>query len=493
MFRKLSIRRQLSLATLGASGLALLFASAAFVAYDRVSFKEALVRRLSGEADIVGLNSSPPLLFDDPSSAARTLAVLKVEPHVAAAAIYDAKGILFASYVRSGPAGAEPPALLPAAPGPRGHVFEADRLVVTRPIVSDRQTLGTVFLASDLDELNERLLRHGGIVLLVFLASLGVASLVELQAQRTIADPLLRLADTARRVSEQKDFRVRASAPGDNEIGMLVRTFNDMLEGLQARDAELQRRLEERTALLVRAEEANRLKDEFLATLSHELRTPLQAIIAWATALRNGGLAPDVVTRGLDTILRNADAQRRMIDDLLDTSRIVIGGFRLEQERVDLAAVLETAVESLRPAAEAKGLELRATLDRAAGPVLGDSVRLQQLAFNLLSNATKFTPSGGRIDVTLERSGSQALLRVADSGAGIPPDFMPHLFDRFRQADASSTRRHAGLGLGLAIVKQIAELHGGSVRAVSAGVGKGAVFEVTLPLMSPASDGAVRE
>jgi signal transduction histidine kinase len=480
--RDLSIRRQLSLATLGASGLALLFASAAFVAYDRVSFKDGLVRRLSGEADIVGSNSATALLFDDARAATQTLAGLRVEPHVDSAAIYDAKGILFASYVRPGKAGADPPPLLPAAPGSTGHAFEANRLVLTRPLVFDRQTVGRVYLQADLDELRERLLRHGGIVLLVFLGSLGVAFLVELQAQRAIADPLLRLADTARRVSEEKDFRVRAAAPGRNEIGRLVRTFNDMLEGLQGRDAELQRRLEERTALLVGAEEANRLKDQFLATLSHELRTPLQSILAWAAALRNGGLSDEVAARGLATILRNADAQRRLIDDLLDTSRIVSGGLRLELEDVDLAAMLDAMVESFRPAAEAKGVKLHVKLDRAIGLIQGDTGRLQQLASNLLSNAIKFTPAGGQVEVTLERADSHAVLRFADTGVGMARDFLPHAFDRFRQADASSTRRHGGLGLGLAIVKQIAELHGGSVSARSDGEGTGATLEVKLPL-----------
>ena len=231
------------------------------------------------------------------------------------------------------------------------------------------------------------------------------------------------------------------------------------------------------------AERVGRVKDEFLATLSHELRTPLSSILGWATLLQRDGLPADDVQKGVRTIERNARHQGRIIDDLLDMSRIISGKVRLDVQRVDVAAMIQSAVESIRPAAQAKDIRLQVTLDPKAGPIKGDANRLQQIAWNLLSNAVKFTPKGGRVQLVLERVDSHIEISVADNGEGVRPEFLPHVFDRFVQADPSTTRRHGGLGLGLSIVKQLAELHGGSVRARSPGVGQGATFIVVLPLL----------
>jgi PAS domain S-box-containing protein len=230
------------------------------------------------------------------------------------------------------------------------------------------------------------------------------------------------------------------------------------------------------------AERASRMKDEFLSTLSHELRTPLHAILGWSQVLTRRGSAD--LSKGLEVIERNARAQTQIIDDLLDMSRIVSGKVRLDVQRVDLAAVARLAVDTVRPGADAKGVRLQVVLDPLAGPINGDPNRLQQVLWNILSNAVKFTPRGGRVQVLLERINSHLELSVVDSGQGIAPEFLPHVFDRFSQADASNTRRHAGLGLGLAIVKQLVELHGGSVRAKSAGLSQGATFSIKLPLQS---------
>jgi signal transduction histidine kinase/CheY-like chemotaxis protein/PAS domain-containing protein len=229
------------------------------------------------------------------------------------------------------------------------------------------------------------------------------------------------------------------------------------------------------------AERLGRTKDDFLATLSHELRTPLMAILGWAAVLARGGDA-DIVARGVDAIMRSAKAQSQLIDDLLDMGRIVSGKVRLDVQPTDLAAVIDAALDVVRPAAEAKEITLRRVLDPRAGPVSGDAQRLQQVVWNLLSNAVKFTPKGGRIDVRLERVGSQVEITVADTGAGISTEFLPHVFDRFSQSDESITRKHGGLGLGLSIVRHLVELHGGSVTATSAGLGEGATFCVRLPL-----------
>ena len=225
------------------------------------------------------------------------------------------------------------------------------------------------------------------------------------------------------------------------------------------------------------------MKDQFLATLSHELRTPLSAIVGWSRLLRSGKLDGDDVEQGLDAIDRNAKIQTQLIEDLLDLSRIISGTLRLDIQRVNLTEVIDAALATILPAAEAKGVRIVKIFDSLTGPVPGDPARLQQVVWNLLSNAVKFTPRAGRIQVLLERVNSHVEITVTDTGIGIKPEFLPFVFDRFRQADGSTTRRHGGLGLGLSIVKQLVEMHGGTVRAKSPGEDQGSTFCVALPLL----------
>ncbi|QRO00796.1 PAS domain S-box protein [Archangium violaceum] len=234
-----------------------------------------------------------------------------------------------------------------------------------------------------------------------------------------------------------------------------------------------------------RAEQASRLKDDFLCVLSHELRTPLTAILGWTQILRTRELTPEKRVRALETVERNARAQTQLIEDLLDVNRIVSGKLRLDLRPTHPVKLIESALDVVRPAAEAKGIHLQTRLDIHTGPLLGDPDRLQQVVWNLLSNAVKFTPQGGCVTVSLSRSSSHVELQVCDTGDGIPPSFLKHLFERFRQADASSTRRYGGLGLGLSIVRHLVELHGGTVEAHSEGKGRGASFTVRLPLVAP--------
>jgi signal transduction histidine kinase/ActR/RegA family two-component response regulator len=229
------------------------------------------------------------------------------------------------------------------------------------------------------------------------------------------------------------------------------------------------------------AESANRMKDEFLATVSHELRTPLNAIIGWSHMLREGRLDAQTSAKALETIERNAQSQAQLVEDILDVSRVVTGKLSLKMSMVDLALVINTAVDSVQSAADSKKIAVEVTIDPSARQVLGDVNRLQQIVWNLLSNAIKFTPVSGKVAVRLGREGANIQIRVSDSGQGIAPEFLPFVFDRFRQADATSTRRHGGLGLGLSIVRYLAELHGGLVSVESAGVGHGATFTVSLP------------
>lgn len=232
------------------------------------------------------------------------------------------------------------------------------------------------------------------------------------------------------------------------------------------------------------AERTSRIKDEFLATLSHELRTPLSAILGWTQILSGTDNSAEEISEGVAVISRNARVQAQIIDDLLEMSRVTSGKIRLDVQPIAIDDVIEAAVATVRPAADAKGVRIEAALEPLEPPITGDANRLQQIFWNLLSNAVKFTPPGGEVRVQMEAHPSLIEVRVTDTGEGIARDFLPHVFDRFRQADSSSTRRHAGLGLGLAIVRQLVELHGGSVRAESEGEGRGSTFTVLLPLVA---------
>ena len=231
-----------------------------------------------------------------------------------------------------------------------------------------------------------------------------------------------------------------------------------------------------------RAEEASRAKDELLGVTSHELRTPLNAILGWVRMLRSGNLSDDKRERALETIERNAKIQVQLVEDLLDFNRVITGKLRLALAPLEPAQAVEAAVDVIRPAADAKNVRLQVLLDPDAGTLNGDADRLQQVVWNLLSNAVKFTPKGGRVYVRMQREDSHVEIVVADTGAGIAPAFLPHVFQPFRQQDATATRAHGGLGLGLAIVKHLVELHGGSIEARSEGEGKGATFVVRLPV-----------
>jgi signal transduction histidine kinase/ActR/RegA family two-component response regulator len=279
--------------------------------------------------------------------------------------------------------------------------------------------------------------------------------------------------------------------PSERELRLMdlhARIAADAIENARLHQR-LQQELEDRKQSLARehiaraeAESANRMKDEFLATVSHELRTPLNAILGWAHILRAG--APDEATmaRGMEVIERNAQTQAQLVEDILDASRVITGSLRLTRGRVDLAAVINIATDSVRLGAEGKGIELVAVLDPAARQISGDASRLQQMVWNLLTNAIKFTSPGGRVEIRLARIDGYAQIQVTDTGEGIAPQFLPFIFDRFRQADSTITRRHGGLGLGLAIVRHLAELHEGTVDAESAGEGYGATFTIRLPL-----------
>src|SRR5215216_2971060 len=278
----------------------------------------------------------------------------------------------------------------------------------------------------------------------------------------------------ARDITEQKQARKAL----DEALERLKLALD---EAKKAR-SEAERTAAENERLYRKAEESSRLKEEFLATISHELRTPLSAILGWARMLRMGQLSPENSAKALDTIERNARAQAQLVDDLLDVSRIITGKLRMDVRPSDPNSFIDAAVEAVRPAADAKGVRIQKVVDTGPISIPGDPVRLQQVVWNLLSNAIKFTPRGGRVQIRSERVNSHLEIVVSDTGQGISAEFLPHVFDRFRQADQKTSRQHGGMGLGLAIVRHLVEMHGGTVTAMSDGEGQGATFTVMLPI-----------
>ncbi|MEH2174876.1 PAS domain-containing hybrid sensor histidine kinase/response regulator [Nostoc sp.] len=265
-------------------------------------------------------------------------------------------------------------------------------------------------------------------------------------------------------------------------------------------DLEMAEELAQRAAFAIenaqlyrQAQEANRIKEEFLAIVSHELRTPLNSILGWVQVIRTRKLDEAATSKALETIERNAKLQRKLIEDILDISRIVQGKIRLNIAKVDLVPIIQAAIEAIHPTSEIKDIQVESNIDFSVGQVMGDAERLQQVVWNLLSNAVKFTPSGGRVEVHLEQVNSNVQITVSDTGKGISTDFLPYIFERFRQADSTTTRVDNGLGLGLAIVHHLVEMHSGTVYAFSEGEGKGATFTVSLPLVEPQPEQSIKE
>ena len=293
----------------------------------------------------------------------------------------------------------------------------------------------------------------------------------------TIVGMLGFVQDISTRKSNEETLRKQAE-----ELRTLNESVTRLYQTATKARAEAEKAAAENERLYRQAEESSRLKEEFLATISHELRTPLSAILGWTRMLRMGQLSPENSAKALDTIERNARAQSQLVDDLLDVSRIITGKLRMDVRPSDPSSFIDAAVEAVRPAADAKGVRVQKVIDTGPISIPGDPVRLQQVVWNLLSNAIKFTPRGGRVQIRSERVNSHLEIVVSDTGQGISPDFLPHVFDRFRQADQKTSRQHGGMGLGLAIVRHLVEMHGGTVSANSEGEGKGATFTVSLPI-----------
>lgn len=447
------------------SGVAILAVCFLLAVIEYANLRRETLASLESQTMLVAMNSGAPLAFADRYSAAEALDAFRARPAVASATLFDVNGTAFATYRRGGETPATPLA-----------VAFTERWVRQVAPVEDRgQMLGRIEVTYDLRDMQVHLWRSLLLSALVSLAAVATVYLFSLRIKHVLVKPIALLGQTARQISETKDFSLRATKVSEDELGIFTDSFNGMLEQIQKQDREIQ-------ASRLEALQASQLKDEFLATLSHELRTPMTPILGWAQILQRSSNDPAKVLQAAEVIERNARAQNRIVDDLLDMSRIISGKVRLDVRLTDLGAVVDAALDTVAAAAQARGIVLEKDLEPGMPRVRADPHRLQQVLWNLLSNAIKFTGSGGRVCVLARRAGANVELAVRDTGQGIAAGFLPYVFERFRQADSSNTRQHAGLGLGLAIVKELVELHGGSVRAESAGRGLGSTFTVRLPL-----------
>src|SRR5882724_9423276 len=494
-----SITTKLTTMNMLVSGAALLLACAAFITYDLVSFRDGMVHNLSIQAQVAGSNSVSALLFSDPHSAENTLSALKAAPNIVSAGIYTLDGRAFATYQRD--LGTQDFKLPPIPVGQtEAHWFKDRELVLVHMIVFQGKPTGVVYIRSDLQEMTRRFKRYAGIAAMVLLVSLIAALLVASVFQRAVAEPIVHLAEISRIVSRDKNYSMRATPTGNHdEPDLLIGAFNEMLGQIQEREgalrkvhAQLERRVEARTAELAAAnktlalqnrevERATRLKSKFLASMSHELRTPLNAIVGFSDLLAEqtaGGLN-DKQKRFVNHIKQGSSHLLQLINDILDLSKIEAGQLELRCEDFQVENALPEVLSTIRPLAMAKNIQVQDTLE-ADWAVYADRVRFKQILYNLVSNAVKFTPKGGRIAIDCHQDENSIRISVTDTGIGIRPEDQAIIFDEFRQVEGTAEANHQGTGLGLAITKRLVEQQGGRI-SVESELGKGSRFVFTLP------------
>ena len=464
-----SIRGKLLLLIVAVTFIALFVSAIALVVYEARTYRERWVQDLQTQAEILGVSSIAALAFNDKTAAKENLDLLRARPAILAAAIYDEHGSIFASFL--GNERQQIPDRLRAAKD--SAVVEGGRVLLAQRI-SDRNTYqGAVYLVATYG-LYERIAGYSAILAAVMLLSLALAVLVGSWLQKKITEPLLAVTDTAHRVIETRDFSLRVSKTTSDEIGYLVDAFNGML-------AEIGTRAD---ALIA----ADAMKDQFLATLAHELRNPLAAISNAVHILKVARDNPKMLDAAQGMMERQLKQLVRLVDDLLDVSRITTGKLTLRLAPVSMVDVLKNAVEIARPMIASRHHDLSVTLPDAPIRLTADATRLAQVFSNLLNNAAKYTDEQGRIELATRIEGDSIVVDVTDDGIGIAPGLMPRVFDMFTQADTALDRQvQTGLGVGLALAKRLVELHGGTIEAHSEGIGRGSRFTVRLPSLGTAA------
>jgi len=483
-FQSQPIHRKLVLTSMAKTSVVLFAAMVTLLALDAVRFQTIARQDATSLAAMVAEHTRAALAFDDRLGLTETISTLRLRPQVQRGCVFDRAGGLVAEYTR--PGFVCPPSLVDAA--------DASALAATAPVRHEGEVIGHVYVDRDWAILRDRLVTAALASLVVLILAASVMFVVSSRLHRNISEPIRQLANAASLMGQSDEFQMPMIKVRPDEVGQLVAAFGAMADRVRATNLDLsltndalrreidERRViqAERETLLQREREANRIKDEFLATVSHELRTPLNAIVGWAHILVTTNPDRATVAKAAASLHRNAQAQSRVIDDLIDISRIVTGKLRVQTEPVDLRNVVDAAVEAIRSEADHAGVSLTVSLPSTNCVIMGDRDRLRQIVWNLLSNAVKFAPKG-KVRVSIVQEDGHLRFVVADNGVGIAAAFLPKVFDRFRQADSSITREHGGLGIGLAVVKELVELHDGEIGVESPGPGAGATFTVTFP------------
>jgi len=474
--RHFPISKKLTWMNMLVSGVAVLLACAAFSAYDLYTFRVGIVRNASIQAQIIGDNTVSALLFNDQQQAEKTLSAVGANPHLTYAQIYGRDGQPFAGYWHGRPGETRVLPLIPAGQV-EAHWFRQAHLELARAIVFQGKTIGTVYIRSDLAAMSDRLRTYALIVVAVFLTSWLVALLISKMSQRVISEPVVGLAETARIVSRQKNYSIRAAATGNHdEVSTLIEAFNEMLAQIQQHERalrraqnELEQRVQERTTQLAAAnrelefrnlevERATKLKSKFLASMSHELRTPLNAIVGFSDLLaeQTAGQLNEKQHRFVNHIKQGSAHLLQLINDILDLSKIEAGQLEFRYENFQVKEALPEVLSTIRPLAMAKNIQVQDKFN-TDGAVYADRIRFKQILYNLLSNAVKFTPKGGRIDIECYDEADFVGLSVSDTGIGIRAEEQKLVFEEFRQVEGSAESSQEGTGLGLAITKRLVE------------------------------------
>jgi signal transduction histidine kinase len=479
-----SIRSKVMLVVLATTISALVVVAIALVIYESRTYERSTADGLMTQAQIIGRSTAPALVFDDPAAARDNLALLKVQPQIRAAAIYTRTGRLFASY---GAADERAPGASRTPPQADSYSVEGGEIVVVRPIVEDRDVIGTIYLRASYD-LDRRLRDYLSILGIVLVASLAFALLLSAGLQRAITGPIIAVTDVARKVIDRRDFSLRVGKTTHDEVGYLVDAFNAMLaevgrraDALEASNATLSRESAERREAEEALRIADRRKDEFLAMLAHELRNPLAPLRNALEILKRSDAGSPMADDARLMMERQLRQMVRLVDDLLDVSRITTGKLALKPELCELRDIVGSAVDTARPVIEARRHAL--AVDMPAEPVFvtADPTRLSQVFSNLLNNAANYTEPGGRIQLAADADDTSVTVRVIDNGIGIADEMLGPVFQMFAQADESLERVHGGLGVGLTLARHLVELHNGTIEAQSEGAGRGSTFVVRLP------------
>jgi signal transduction histidine kinase/CheY-like chemotaxis protein len=481
-----ALRSELARASLLTTMVALLLTAGSLLLYQLWTYRNALVNDAEAQAELIAQSTAAALIFDDKKVAQSNLDLLQVKAPIRAATIFRATGEVFVAYRRQA-TDENMPARWDVGSDRLGPRFEGALLHFAYPIRSGNERVGTLYLQAE-HQMWRQAGSYAGILAAVTALSLSLSFIVFARLQRRVTGPLFKVTEVAQEVMKNRDWSLRAPPSLNLDVSVLVRAFNGMLAEVEGRTNELElsnRRLELETAVRRQAEEElkqlDKRKDEFIATLAHELRNPLAPMMN-ASALLSLPRADDQVReRAVSILTRQLKHMSRLIDDLLDVSRVVTGKLSLHCERVELNALVQSATEFAEPMFKQRQQQLH-FVDGPSCWVWGDDARLTQVFANLLNNASQYTPAGGRVEVYLLREAEQTVVRVSDNGIGIEPEMQWRIFELFEQADKTLGRGNSGLGIGLTLAKQLTQLHAGSLTVQSEGLGKGACFSVALPL-----------